>query len=203
MEIILCKCGKEAIHQFKNGSWCCNIEHRKCSENRKKYSQPGSKNPMFGKKQSEKAKEKMRKPHKASSEDFKKKQKARWTIEEREKVSKRMKSWQSLYMSKRIKNPSNEEIKLRNIIKEIYPQSEHTYPVLNYQLDIALPEYKIGIEYDGWYHFHTEEAKEYFRIRKEKLEKEGWKLISYTIFNKFPLKEQINKDILEMIKNET
>jgi len=57
----LCKCGNLAIHQFKNGNWCCNKNHRKCPINKKKYGSPGDKNPMFGKQHSDDTKNKISK----------------------------------------------------------------------------------------------------------------------------------------------
>lgn len=42
-------CGYIAKYQLKNGNWCCEPKHQQCPSNRKKYSQPGSKNPMYGK----------------------------------------------------------------------------------------------------------------------------------------------------------
>lgn len=46
---MICKCGREAKYQLKNGSWWCEEKHQKCPANRAKYSNPGSKNGMFGK----------------------------------------------------------------------------------------------------------------------------------------------------------
>jgi len=42
-------CGHEAKYQLKNGNWRCEPKHQQCPANRKKYSHPGSKNPMYGK----------------------------------------------------------------------------------------------------------------------------------------------------------
>lgn len=42
-------CGNIGIKQLKDGSWICNNSHQKCPVNRKKYSQVGNNNPMFGK----------------------------------------------------------------------------------------------------------------------------------------------------------
>lgn len=46
-------CGNEAIITFKNGKKCCQEKYSKCPGLRKKYSNPGSKNPRFGKHWSE------------------------------------------------------------------------------------------------------------------------------------------------------
>jgi len=43
-------CGRPGIYYFKRvNKWCCEKYHQKCPVNRKKYSQPGNKNPMYGK----------------------------------------------------------------------------------------------------------------------------------------------------------
>lgn len=42
-------CGQEAKYHFKNGKSCCSNSHQKCPANKKKYSNPGEKNPMYGK----------------------------------------------------------------------------------------------------------------------------------------------------------
>ena len=109
------------------------------------------------------------------------------------------------HASKFIKNPSNPELKLREILKDLYPNSEHTYKVLdnkNYLLDISLTEHKIAIEYDGWYHFNIPGRKEYDEKRQKEIEQEGWKFIRYTIFDKFPTKEQVKEDINKLLEKE-
>ena len=103
------------------------------------------------------------------------------------------------YTNKFIKNPSKLELKLREIVKELYPNCKPQHPVFNYALDVALVEHKISIEYDGWYHFDTEEHKEYHKLRQERIEEEGWKFIRYNIFQKFPSREQVKQDILKVL----
>lgn len=116
--------------------------------------------------------------------------------EYKENVSKRMKEWQAFYMIKRIKNPSNEELKLRDIVFELFPNlAVHSYKLLNYCLDIAIPKYKIGIEYDGYYHFNTDYSLKYFEKRKQEIKEKGWILISYNMFYPFPNKAQVLQDI--------
>ena len=105
---------------------------------------------------------------------------------------------QSLKMIKAIKKISNEEIKLRNMVKEIYSNCEFQYPVLRYSLDVAIPDKKIAIEYDGYYHFDTEEHKEYHKVRQEKIENEGWKFLRYTMFDKFPTLEKLKNDLSKL-----
>jgi very-short-patch-repair endonuclease len=121
-------------------------------------------------------------------------------IEERERSRQRMLNGEAARIQKFIKNPSNEEVLLRNIVKKLYPDCEFQHQVFNYSLDVALLEFKIAIEYDGHYHFHTEEARKYFKNRQTRIENEGWKFIRYTIFDKFPSKEQVEYDIKKIIE---
>ena len=101
----------------------------------------------------------------------------------------------AITMLKAQTNPSKPEVMLREMVKEIYPDCEFQYGVFNYALDVAIPDYKIAIEYDGWFHFDTEEHKEYHKMRQTRIEKEGWKFIRYNIFQKFPTYDQVKKDI--------
>lgn len=78
-------------------------------------------------------------------------------------------------------------LKSKNLffIEELKPLNER-----NFSIDIALPEYKIGIEINGNQHYKSGNVlllKDYYRIRHELIEKEGWKLIELhykTVFDK-------------------
>lgn len=53
---------------------------------------------------------------------------------------------------------------------------ETQYPVGKYRLDIALPEYKLGLEVDG-YEWHTSESQRARDLlRDEILENQGWQI---------------------------
>jgi len=42
-------CGRPGLYYFKRvKKWCCEKTHQTCPANRKKYSQPGKQNPMYG-----------------------------------------------------------------------------------------------------------------------------------------------------------
>ncbi len=71
-------CGQEAKHKFKNGKWCCNKDHRKCSTISEKRSQGLKKNwrnrskeeiNNFKKKQSEITKQKWKEDNKLGSKE--------------------------------------------------------------------------------------------------------------------------------------
>ena len=123
------------------------------------------------------------------------------TQEFKEQQRQRMLNGQAAKMNKCIKNPSKPELMLREMIKQLYPEAEPQFTIFNYSVDIALTEQKIAIKFDGWYHFDTEEHKEYHKFRQEKIEKEGWKFLRYNISQPFPFKEQIKNDINKLLED--
>jgi len=174
----------------------------------------------IGKKRSQECKDKISKMNKGRkrSEEFKEKRRQimlnggskyvssfpkHLSQEGRESLRRKMLNGQSLKMIKAIKKISNEEIRLRNMVKELYSNCEFQYPVLNYSLDVALLNEKIAIEYDGYYHFDTTEHKEYHKLRQEKIEKEGWKFLRYTMFDKFPSLEKLKNDLSNLERKKT
>lgn len=124
------------------------------------------------------------------------------TEESKEKQRQRMLNGQASFMNKCIKNPSKPETNLRNIVKELYPECEFQYQILNYAIDVAIPKYKIAIEYDGYYHFCSNDAIIYHNNRQKKIELEGWTFIRYNIYNSFPTKDVIKIDIENIINKE-
>ena len=125
-----------------------------------------------------------------------------YTEESKEKQRQYMLNGGAIKAHKGMKKISKEENKLRDIVKELYPACIFQHQILNYATDVAIPEYKIAIEYDGYFHFDTEEHKKYHKLRQEKIERQGWKFLRYTMFDKFPTSEQIKNDIQRII-NET
>jgi len=67
------------------------------------------------------------------------------------------------------------QLKLFQMVKEKYPTAILEYPVLDYCLDIAVPDLKLCFEYDGSYWHDKERDKK----RDEVLEKMGWKVIRF------------------------
>jgi len=119
---------------------------------------------------------------------------------EKDRIRNEMLNGKAIKMLKAQKNPSRPEVMLRDMVRELYSTCEFQYQVLNYAIDVAIPEEKIAIEYDGYFHFDTDEHKEYHKLRQEKIEKEGWKFLRYTIFDKFPDLEKIKEDINRILK---
>ena len=111
------------------------------------------------------------------------------------------------YINSFIKNPSKPELELRKIVNQILPYVIHNYPIYrvgkrkrSYNVDNAIPKLSLIIEYDGWYHFDTEEHKKYHKQRQKEIEEEGWKFLRYNIFQKFPTIEQVKKDIKKVME---
>jgi len=96
---------------------------------------------------------------------------------------------------KGIKNPSRQECIIREIVKELFPGCEYQYSILNYSIDVAIPKYKIAIEYDGYYHFNSEESINYHNERQKEIEKLGWRFLRYNYFQVLPGIKKIKKDI--------
>ena len=131
-------CGQEAKFYFKlSDKWCCSKSQNSCPSIRKKLSISAT-----GYKQSE-----MRKTnHSLKMKELWKNPSSKLRSKERkEKLSRWMKNGHCLKMIKAIKKISNEEIKLRDMVKELYPDCEFQFPVLRYSLDVAIPKYKIAI----------------------------------------------------------
>jgi len=245
-------CGKEAIHQFKNGKWCCSKDAKQCktfrskiSISRKKYT--GKNHPRFGKEVTKEQREKVSqsnkkwnlenepiwKGRKHTNESKKKiglKSLGRKHDEEfKERLRKRLLNGDSIkmnsfprdpekmkkfkedrrnwmlengsYVKSFIKKISNEEMNLRDMVKELYPDADPQHKVLNYFLDVALINEKIAIEYDGYYHFDTEDHKQYYKHRQEKIESNGWKFYRVTMFDKFPNIKEVENKIKNLIKD--
>lgn len=96
----------------------------------------------------------------------------------------------------RVQNPSKPQVELYNLTKEFYPNSIINLWVtqVNRCIDIAIPEFKIAIEYDSaWYH----QSKENDDIRQKEIEQYGWKFIRY--FERIPSKEELIQDIQNII----
>lgn len=77
---------------------------------------------------------------------------------------------------------SKPQLELYKQIKQQYPTAILEYPILDYCLDIAVPEEKLCFEYDGSY-WHQDKEKD--KKRDEILNKLGWKVIRFR--DNFPL----------------
>jgi len=193
-------CGKEGKFQLKNKKWCCSKFASQCSILRKKNNGGSEKKKGWTKenregvrKRAENQRIKLLKLWKDPNSKYN-------SVERNEKIRQYMLNGGAIIALKGVKNPSKPELKLRKIVKELYPSSENTFKVFNYALDNAIPEHKIAIEYDGWYHFNIPGRKEYDAKRQKEIEQDGWEFIKYNIFQKFPPLEQVKEDILKALK---
>jgi len=109
----------------------------------------------------------------------------------------KMLNGQSAYLNSFIKNPSKPQVELFNLIKEIYPTAILNYPIMNYSIDIVIPELKIAFEYDGSY-WHKDK-EEYDQKRQKEIEDLGWKFIRY--IDNVPSEDDIIEDITILLKD--
>lgn len=89
--------------------------------------------------------------------------------------------------------PSKPQIELFNLVKEIFPSAILDQENNSYVLDIAIPEYRLAIEYDGSY-WHNDERD---KIRDLVLESVGWKTLRFKDY--IPTKEELIQKIEEIL----
>lgn len=115
--------------------------------------------------------------------------------------SKKMKKyWASLSLEERrkytlcgrmaIQKPSKPQRELYNQIKQHYPTAELEFFVDNKFLDIAIPELKINIEYDGEYWHRNTQEKDARRDRE--LQKLGWRTLRVREGEEFRIEQLCN-----------
>jgi hypothetical protein len=91
------------------------------------------------------------------------------------------------YMNSFILNPSKPQIKLFELVKQLYPNAILNHPSLKHSIDIAIPNEMIAIEYDGSYWHKNKEIED--AKRQSKLEVIGWKFLRYVDY--VPNKERL------------
>jgi len=90
------------------------------------------------------------------------------------------------------RSSSKLQIQLFERVKILYPFAVLEYPYQNFYIDIAIPEYKIAIEFDGEY-WHLD--KDADRDRQSEIEKGGWRFCRYS---KLPDDNQLNNDLTDL-----
>jgi hypothetical protein len=96
---------------------------------------------------------------------------------------------------------SSQQLSVFNMIKDLGYNAVLNYPELSFNLDIAvfIDNYKIDIEYDGWY-WHQNISKDI--ARNHVLFKYGWNIIRILSNRLLPEKEQIQEAINNvLVKN--
>jgi very-short-patch-repair endonuclease len=205
-------CNQTAKFIFKNKKICCSDDWVKCPNKRdeiKKRNTGIKRGPcseITKEKISVKQKGIKRKPHTLETKhlmSLSRKGKLVHTQESKNKIGEsariRMINGGFDKAHKAIKKISKQEKEIREMVTKIYPTCIFQYKVLNYFLDIAIPEYKIAIEYDGYYHFNCKENIDYYNNRQNKIENEGWIFLRYTMFDKFPSIKKIYLDIKKIL----
>jgi len=107
-----------------------------------------------------------------------------------EKQRQRMLNGGAAYANSFVQNPSGPQVELFNLVKEDHPNSILNYQVLNFSIDIAIPNLKIAIEYDGSYWHQDQESD---NKRQKEIEDQGWTFLRYRDY--VPSKEELEKDI--------
>lgn len=95
--------------------------------------------------------------------------KNRWTSRSEEEIKAHMS-----YMQSFLSKTSKPQLEIYSIVKQHYPEAKLEYPVANKLLDIAIPEQRIDIEYDGLY-WHQNTARD--EARDALLQKLGWVIV--------------------------
>ena len=133
------------------------------------------------------------------------KQRKKWLLT---KDGKNFKKTQKSYMlnggalkaRKGIRSPSKPELKLRKIVKELYPNCKAPFDILNYEVDMVIPDLMVVIESDGSY-FH--QNKKYDLKRQKRIEKLGWRFIRYVAdsIKDVPSLDQIKGDVEKLLND--
>jgi len=118
------------------------------------------------------------------------------------KLKENAKNIQSQCVLELIKNKTSiPEQMLRDIILQYFPTAKWKYPIKNnkgffWEIDIALPEYRIAFEYDCTF-WHSVERDAF---RDKDLTSLGWKVIRF-IYKNNPTIEVLTNDFCNKIKN--
>jgi len=163
------------ISKLGNGNGMFNRKHleksKKIMRDNKIGKYKGDNNPFYGKRHSDETKKK-------------------WKLSGRNEYwRKRCLSGYAAYMNSFIKNPSIPQLRIYEMVKSFDASAEKNYPLLNFALDVAIPEKKICIEFDGSYWHRGREKQDAERQRK--IENQGWKV--YRFVDRIPKIEELRK----------
>ena len=96
---------------------------------------------------------------------------------------------------------SKPEKMLFDILKKIYPSAKHKYKILSdkqfyWEMDIAIPEIKLNVEYDGSYWHEKHRLRD--ANRDLFLKNKGWKIVRIE-YKESPTYEQLFKDVIDKV----
>lgn len=199
-------CGREAIHKFKNGKWCCSKNTQSCPakilnnkpnlgrkfpiEVRLKLGKKGNDNVSKRPEVQEKQRQYMLNGGAIKAANAPRDKEKMKNFSESQRI--RMLNGGAIIALNGVISPSKPQIKLFKLVSEIYPLAELEFweKRANKRIDIVIKEYMIAIEYDGSY-WHQDKERD---IKRQKsLEDFGWKFIRYK--DKIPSKKELLKDI--------
>lgn len=112
----------------------------------------------------------------------------------RKSLSEEFKEGRAAFLNSFIENPSKPQIELYELTKKLFSNSILNYQLECYSIDIAIPNLKIAIEYDGSY-WHQDKEKDI--ERQKNIENFGWSFIRYVDY--IPSKNELKKDIMGVI----
>jgi very-short-patch-repair endonuclease len=83
---------------------------------------------------------------------------------------------------------STKQIELYNLLRDHF-HAEINTRCDKYTIDVTLPDYRIGIEYDSWFYHGDQEDRD--RKRVEALNANGWSVLSIKTKSELPSIEQL------------
>jgi len=86
-------------------------------------------------------------------------------------------------------------MELLQLVRKIFPQAIMEYPIYDYCVDIAIPNLKIAVEYDGSY-WHDKKKD---NIRDKLLKKMGWETLRFEDY--IPSKNELELKINQILTN--
>lgn len=94
---------------------------------------------------------------------------------------------------------SSQQIEIYNMMKENNYSVKINHPISSVNLDVAffIDNFKIDIEYDGWYWHKNKQVED--RKRDEFLKSQGWKVLRIKSYREIPRIEQILESIEKLI----
>ncbi len=106
-------------------------------------------------------------------------------------------------MSKHRKNKSlmtSIEKKMSELLDNVGIEYIYQYPILNFDVDFAIPSLKIAIECDGEY-WHQDKEKDL--IRQRKIENEGWFVLRYSDARINKCLDEVKRELSRVLCNHT
>lgn len=102
---------------------------------------------------------------------------------------------------KLFKQMSVPQTKLYELVGEIFPYTKLEYEIFSYFLDIAIPEFKLCIEYGVTFRHESNKyhpnKEEHDKVREKIITSLGWKVLTY--MDQVPTEEKLIEDIRNIL----